>query len=266
MDIELSRLVEHFAGTLFRVKEVYRYAFEPGRQSNLLSAPYAGFIFPITGSAQLNFDNTPYLLSRGAVLHGAASVPMHNRVVGNETWEYICILYDVFDEPEGLALKKIHFDLQIGCSAMMYDYLYQLHETFLRPGAISEFQVEMLFRCLLNEMFMAALSQTKRGSEHLFESVCDYIHTHYAQPLTVSKLAEQSGVDENRLFYVFKKNAGIGPGDYLRRYRLNRARELLVTTQLSVAAVAEQVGYPDAFYFSRIFKKNFGIPPSKVNE
>jgi len=47
---------------------------------------------------------------------------------------------------------------------------------------------------------------------------------------------------------------------------MNRARELLVTTSIPIGTIGEQAGYPDALYFSRIFKRHFGVPPSKFRE
>ncbi len=48
---------------------------------------------------------------------------------------------------------------------------------------------------------------------------------------------------------------------YFKRYRMEIARELLLGSDLSIARVAESVGYPDSFYFSQVFKKHFGKPP-----
>ena len=84
--------------------------------------------------------------------------------------------------------------------------------------------------------------------------------------LTVRGLAEQNEVTENRLFYVFSKYAGMGPGDYLIACRLNRAKELLTTIGASVSEVAKSVGYSDPLYFSRSFRKRFKMSPSEFRE
>lgn len=84
--------------------------------------------------------------------------------------------------------------------------------------------------------------------------------------LTVRELAEQNEVNENRLYYVFNKYADIGPGDYLMMYRLNRAKELLITGDAPIGRVAKSVGYPDALYFSRTFNKQFGLSPSALRK
>lgn len=264
--IELNRLVEHFASTLFQVRGVYRYTILAGQRGTQKAAPYPGFIFPISGCAEYHFNDTPCLAAPGTVVHGLADSIIQKRVVGKQKWEFISVLYETYNEPDSFVLAKSHFSLEVGQNPPFYDLLNQLDYCYNRPGALAAFQTETLFRRVLEEVFLCVRNQTKFGAQELFESVSDYIHTHYMDELSVKNLAEQSGVNENRLFYVFQKYASMGPGDYLRTYRLNRARNLLVTTPLSVGVVAAQVGYPDALYFSRTFKKHFGVAPSAFRE
>ena len=59
---------------------------------------------------------------------------------------------------------------------------------------------------------------------------------------------------------------GMSPNDYLRKCRMERAAELLCSSELAVSDVCVQVGMPDAQYFSRVFKAHFGISPSIYRE
>lgn len=261
--MELNKLVEHMNASLYRVRGVYQYNIPAGGQGTQRAAPYPGFIFPLSGCAEYRFNDTPYLVCAGTVVHGLANALMHKRVVGEEPWKFISVLYEVYDEPPGLKLAKTHFDLTTGQSLCLNQLLYQLSAASKCPGPIAAFQVEALFRQVLEEVFLCVRSQTQFGAGQLFETVSSYIHAHYKEPLSVGSLAQLGGVNENRLFYVFQKYAGMGPGDYLKTYRLNRARELLVTSDLPVHLIAEQVGYSDPLYFSRIFKRHFDLSPSK---
>ncbi|ELK39703.1 hypothetical protein D478_23058 [Brevibacillus agri BAB-2500] len=56
---------------------------------------------------------------------------------------------------------------------------------------------------------------------------------------------------------------GPGPGKYLMAYRLNRAKECLLANDAPIGEVAKSVGYADALYFSRIFKKQVGLSPAE---
>lgn len=65
----------------------------------------------------------------------------------------------------------------------------------------------------------------------------------------------------SQLRTAVRRGAGCSPKDYLLRIRLDRAKELLATTDLPVAAVARRVGYDDPAYFSRLFTRRVGVAP-----
>jgi len=69
-------------------------------------------------------------------------------------------------------------------------------------------------------------------------------------------------VSENHLSRIFRRELGISPWDYLNRYRIKQAKELLTNTQDSITSVALRVGFNDPAYFSRVFRKQVGQSPS----
>lgn len=71
------------------------------------------------------------------------------------------------------------------------------------------------------------------------------------------------GASEDYLSRIFHRELGITPWDYLNRYRMIRARELLRLTDDPVGSVARQVGFSDAAYFSRVFRNVCGASPSQ---
>lgn len=267
MEIELNRLVHYFAETSFRVVGVHHYSIKAGASHSQMTAPVPGFVFPVSGRAQFQFNGVPYTAHYGNVIHGGPDMYLEKRVLGGEKWEYISVFYDTdFSASKEFSPRNMHFELVTGQSSRLMDLLWRLWRAYNQPGAISAFRTEMLFRCALEEVFVCANSRQSDGSQGLFDQVSSYIHEHYMDGLTVRGLAEQSGVNENRLFYVFSKYSGMGPGDYLTAYRLNRAKELLVTSDAPVGDVAKSSGYPDPLYFSRIFRKRFGVSPSGLRE
>ncbi|MPM11519.1 HTH-type transcriptional activator RhaS [bioreactor metagenome] len=265
MEIELDRLVEHFTNISYRVAGVYHYTIEPGSSGRQKTSEFPGFIFPIGGRAQYHFDGTPYTAGRGKIVHGGADMILDKLVVGDTKWEYISVIYEIKGfEPAEISLPETHFEIVTGQNQHMTELLRRLHKTFSEPGSISAFQTEVLFRRVLEAAFVSARNQTNHGACPLYEHVTSYIQEHYMNDLSVRELAEQNGANENRLFYVFKKYTGMGPGEYLLQYRLNRAKELLITGDTAVGEIARSVGYDDPLYFSRIFKQRFGLPPSQL--
>ena len=65
---------------------------------------------------------------------------------------------------------------------------------------------------------------------------------------------------------LFHRQTGLSPQQYLTDIRINKARELLATTNYNVSEVADLTGYPNPLYFSRIFKKHTGVSPSRYKQ
>lgn len=96
-----------------------------------------------------------------------------------------------------------------------------------------------------------------------FEDAVEMIQNSYwKQELNVSWLARSLSVERSYLYRLFMEQTGISPQEYITEVRMERACELLLTSELSVQAVACSVGYKDALYFSRLFRKRKGITPS----
>lgn len=266
LKIELNKFINHLAKTCFQIRGVYRYKIKAGSKGSERAAPYPGFIFPLSGSSEYYFNNTPYRLSKETVFHGSGGGIIQKEVLGKSPWEFIVILYEPYTEPSDFELVNTHFIIPINQSPLLLDMLYQIHRVAQLPDGFSEFQVETLARRIFEETFLCARNQNYEDAQALFETVVEYIHNHYMEPLSVGFLAEQNNVNENRLSYVFQKYAGMGPGEYLSNYRLNRAKDLIITSSIPINKISNQVGYPDSLYFSRIFKKHFGLSPTTFRE
>lgn len=100
-----------------------------------------------------------------------------------------------------------------------------------------------------------------QSTSALVKRALAYLHQYYTTPLTRAEIARAVGVSENYLSQIFRNELGVSPWDYLSRWRVQRARELLATTDKSITAVAAEVGFDDSAYFSRVFRKHAGESP-----
>lgn len=99
----------------------------------------------------------------------------------------------------------------------------------------------------------------------IMERVKNYIHEHYDQELKASELAEMIKVTPNYFSLIFKQETGKTYNEYLNEYRIEKAKELLVTTNDLVYEIAERVGYKEYKYFSNLFKKNYRHRPIGIS-
>jgi AraC-like DNA-binding protein len=89
---------------------------------------------------------------------------------------------------------------------------------------------------------------------------------HACRPLTIGALARELQLSEVELREITRRAAGCTPKEYVMRVRLSRAKELLATTDLPVAAVALRTGYDDPGYFTRLFTRRTGMPPGRFRQ
>lgn len=93
------------------------------------------------------------------------------------------------------------------------------------------------------------------------------VNTRMRNPnLNIDVIAAQFGIGRTNFYRKVRELMGMSPNDYLRKCRMERAAELLRSTEQPVADICAQVGMPDAQYFSRVFKSYFGMPPSTYRE
>ena len=80
---------------------------------------------------------------------------------------------------------------------------------------------------------------------------------------SIKELADEAGYTPDHFARVFESVLGVSPQAYAVQMRINRARQLLVTTDMSISEIADALGYQDVFFFSRQFKQKVGTPPSQ---
>jgi signal transduction histidine kinase/AraC-like DNA-binding protein/DNA-binding LacI/PurR family transcriptional regulator len=93
-----------------------------------------------------------------------------------------------------------------------------------------------------------------------------YLQQNHDHSLSRREIADAIGVSKNHLTRIFGRELGITPWEYLNRYRIKQAKELLTHTSDSITSVALQVGFNDPAYFSRVFRRQVGLSPSAFRE
>ncbi len=88
-----------------------------------------------------------------------------------------------------------------------------------------------------------------------------YIHSNWQKPISVADVAKKICLSESRTAHLFKASVGKGIHQYVMNLRISTAKELLLSTDLSISEIGEMVGFNDALYFSRAFKSEVGISP-----
>ncbi|MBN9390098.1 MAG: helix-turn-helix domain-containing protein [Chloroflexi bacterium] len=90
-----------------------------------------------------------------------------------------------------------------------------------------------------------------------------YLQNNFSRPITLNDIAQEIGISKNYLSEIFHQELGISPWEYLTRYRINQAKQMLKTTDRSITEIAAQSGFDDPAHFSRIFRAHTGQSPKE---
>ncbi|MBN1670986.1 MAG: helix-turn-helix transcriptional regulator [Kiritimatiellae bacterium] len=96
--------------------------------------------------------------------------------------------------------------------------------------------------------------------------VVGHVNRRLASEMTLARLAALAGLSKRHFSAEFTRHMHVSPIDYVIARRMERAAFLLADAELTVSEIGVLVGYPDLFYFSRLFKKHYGKSPTAFRE
>ena len=105
------------------------------------------------------------------------------------------------------------------------------------------------------------------GTESCIAAAVEYIHKNYRrESIDIGSLAQLCSVSETYFRKTFKEAYGVAPKSYVINLKLDFAAKLLESRLYTVSEVAERAGFNDTKYFSKLFKKQFGLPPAQYQK
>ena len=98
------------------------------------------------------------------------------------------------------------------------------------------------------------------------EAAKAYIQANYSRDISLDDVSREVNISPYYFSKIFKEDVGEGFVEYLTKIRMDKAKELLTTTEYSMKEICSMVGYADPNYFSRTFKKNVGVTPTEYKQ
>lgn len=122
---------------------------------------------------------------------------------------------------------------------------------------------------VLNETFVKGIQDAARSKEQSetrpIRNVKKYIQEHYNEPIKLEDVSSLTGFNPNYFSGMFKKQVGMNFSEYLTHVRLEKAKQLLIQGEMPAMDIAVLIGYGDAKYFYKMFKKSTGLTPMEFS-
>ncbi len=144
--------------------------------------------------------------------------------------------------------------------AFLADYAVERYQ----HGERTEAEAHYLGELFLREFSRAAVLSARQDElPELLQQLLGLATAHLDQPLSLADLARLAECSPSTVTRLFRRHLDISPTQWIIRTRMGYAAQLLTTTRLSVQEIGRQVGIEDPLYFSKLFKKVRGVPPSE---
>jgi AraC-like DNA-binding protein len=244
-----------------------------GRTKRARSVPVPLLCYMLKGTGTLRIDHTLFRLKPDQLFFIAPGTVLE-ATSDSEDAEYFL-----------LALESVAFDAQLGQSPARIDYdkaylplapgkielnhtspvpekLFKLLESY-RKSTSSGFLLNVRFQELLH-CIVSGLNGNAEPTEpdDGIERSITYIHGRYMDKIKLETLSRIAGFTPTSYSREFKKLKGLSPFEYLNDFRIAQAKQMLAERNRSVKDVAASSGFANEFYFSRMFKRETGVPPT----
>lgn len=255
------------------IKKVGQEHCLPRKKSELRRKRYHSLHFVLHGFGTLHSGENKISLGRGNVflLYANEEYTYYPNAV--DPWSYIWVDFygeelDELFEACGFTREKPY--VRMTDSAELIDLLKQLVEKYngsdVQSMVCSAYTLLVFGRLI--EYKNRYLKVSERGSVFFkqFRDIIDYINNNYRMNLTLEQIAEDMCVSERQLIYMFRSNIEMTPINYINKFRISNACELLKRDDLKVEEIAEMVGIEDEKYFTRMFTKWKGVSPREYRK
>lgn len=153
------------------------------------------------------------------------------------------------------TLGKMKYETR-ALDSSKYDYFRKIDEANYAVDAIAVLEAFILEAEHI-------IGETNTSINPSMNRLLAYIQEHYADPITLTEVARQFHFNASYLSSYFAAHNEEGFSEYLNKVRLEKAMEMLQTTEHTISDISASVGYSDQSYFTKVFKKQTGISPSK---
>lgn len=249
----------------FRLYEAYDIVVRPGWRLELDEQPYGEVWLIQDGHCTIELRDQRVVAGPGEV---AVLAPGGHRVSANEHstpltlcgFGFSVLLFDAIDLLTRLELQLVVPAGSDELPGLIHEVVRATNGNRTDRVFRARGQAELAFAEIVGSagLDLPASSPTELPREEI-RAALTYIAVHYPDRLDLTTIADAVHLSPKYLARCFRETLGITPMAYVRRYRLERARDQLVTTDQPITRIAHGAGFQDVAHFSRAFRTQYGV-------
>ncbi len=239
----------------------------PGHSFGPALKPHFMIHFVMSGKGTFLMGGKRYPLKEG---YGFLIVPdelAYYAADDDNPWTYVWIGFGGRRAEEivsqlGLSVKQPVFksdkskDIYDIVKDMMDHNTFSVEDSLRRNG-----QLQMFLSVIASGLSVTPKSDSGSANDYVNRAQA-YVRSNYCNPIKVTDIADYVCINRSYLYTLFENALGISPQQYLARYRIAKAVELLQLTSLPIESIAISCGYSDPLVFSKAFRQEKGMSPS----
>ena len=224
------------------------------------------FFLVLSGRGTFYYDHIPYKLRQGDCVWADCRLPYAHESSQDAPWELkwvhfygqdISCFYEAFWERENSVVFTPYDPGSFNETLSALFFLYK-DDAAEKEILSHKYLTDIIAGCLAEHT--EAPGKTDATLEKL-SAARDYMKEHFQEDISLDKLASLCYLSKYHLARAYKQTFGVTPGNDLTGIRISKAKSLLRFTTETIGNIAELCGYPDANYFTKVFKKWEGLTP-----
>lgn len=225
-------------------------------------------LYTISGEGQLSYEGSEYRLLPGTAFLIDCK-QFHIYGTAGEWWEFAFVHFETeyLKNYIDALYRQYHTVFRIADGKLMEHLMRSLISLFQGYQNAASHQAFGLMAQLLGMLYASVEQIDKRAQISTYTvSVIRIIEAHYAEKLTLDRIAREAGHSKYYLAHQFRDDMGMAIYGYLTLFRISKSKLLLQNTNMSVAAIAEQVGFNGVSNFIRTFSEYEGTTPHQYRK
>lgn len=263
-EIKIPKIVPEF-----QIKQVYAYYLQVKGTSYFFSGEkhnYWELTYIDTGQLKTTIGGTTHVLNdKDLILYGPNQ--FHNQFIDSDrVCSYLTIMFEMNPKSyDAIIDRKFHVNRRL------YPILQKIMNVTTTETPFGEQLLLVYLKELILELYQYDYVETEtlstptqqRFEDEMLNEIILYINENLSQPLTVEGICQKFAMSRSTLQALFKKNLNVGPKHFINERKLAQSKLLIKENKYTLSEVSAMLSYNSIHYFSRTFKKRFGITPSE---